>query len=253
MKQLDNEPLVSIITPCHNGEKYLQECIESVLAQTYQNWEMLIIDDGSTDESATVIKSYSKKDNRVKYLETGKASGSPARPRNIGIEAAQGQYIAFLDCDDLWEPHKLMSQIGFIFEKRVPFVYSYYSRFVKLDSIGGVIKSPDTADFNSIKKRDYIPMLTILLHRDVLEGIRFVPRAKEDYVFLLDIFKKGVVAYNTKQRVALYRIAQNSRSSNKWDMFKEHYLILRDYGFSRFNSLLYTITHSLAAVLKYSK
>ena len=219
--------------------------------QTYSNWELIIIDDCSTDNSAAIIKAFN--DNRIKYYKTESPSGSPALPRNIGISKASGEYIAFLDSDDIWLPTKLETQMEFINEHNVDFVYSYYKRFVLIENPGGIIKSPDKANYDSIKKRDYIPMLTILLKKNILHGIEFENRPKEDFIFLLKLFKKGVVAYNTKKCVALYRIAQNSRSSNKYDMFIKHYSILRDEGLSIIASFIYTITHCLAAVIKYSR
>lgn len=243
--------MISVITPCYNASAFIEETINSVLSQTYTDWEMIIVDDCSSDNSAEIIRSYF--DSRIKYFKTDKPSGSPAKPRNIGIQNAQGEYIAFLDSDDLWLPNKLESQIRFMKIRNVDFVYSYYSRFSTLGKIGGVIKSPDFANYDSIKKRDYIPMLTILLKKRILNGIQFEDRPKEDFVFLLNLFKNGVVGYNTRESVALYRIGQSSRSSNKFDMFKKHYFILRDEGFTIITSFLYTMTHCLAAVLKYSK
>ena len=243
--------LVSIITPCYNASSYIKETIESVINQTYNNWELIIIDDCSTDNSAEIINSYN--DKRIRYFKTETPSGSPALPRNIGISESLGQYIAFLDSDDVWYPHKLETQLRYMSEKGVNFVYSYYRRFYSLDTPGGVIKSPKYANLNSLKWRDYIPMLTILIDKDLLVGITFENRPKEDYIFLLQLFKKGVVAYNTEECVALYRIVPNSRSSNKYEMLKKHYTLLRNEGFNILESCLYTVTHSFSALLKYNK
>lgn len=246
-------PLISVVTPCYNAEKYIGKTIESVINQTYQNWEMLVIDDCSTDNSANIVKDYERDDSRIRYIKMPKPSGSPAYPRNVGINESKGEYVAFLDSDDLWLPHKLQSQLDFICKTGASFVYSYCSRFVTLDDIGGVIKSPAIANYNMIKKRDYIPMLTILLKKDLLQNVRFEDRPKEDYVFLLRLFATGITAYNTNESVALYRIVKNSRSSNKISMFYEHYLILRGEGFNPILSFYYTCTHCMAAILKYSK
>lgn len=245
------DDLVSIVIPCYNASSTIEETIKSVINQSYKKWEAIIVDDCSTDNSAEIIKAFH--DDRIRYYKTDSPSGTPALPRNIGIKESKGDYVAFLDSDDLWTPDKLESQLKYIHSNNVSFVYSYYSRFSSNDRVGGVIKSPAIANFDTIKKRDYIPMLTILLKKELLNGIEFEARPKEDYVFLLRLFQKGVVAYNTMENVALYRISNNSRSSDKWSMFKEHYLILLDFGFSPLSSLLYTFTHSLAALLKYSK
>lgn len=111
MKQ---EPLVSIITPVYNGESYIQETIESVLNQSYQNWEMIIVNNGSTDSSAQIVNSID--DKRIRLLELDSNSGGPAKPRNIGIDNAKGKYMAFLDADDVWLPLKLEKQITYLEE-----------------------------------------------------------------------------------------------------------------------------------------
>lgn len=103
---------VSVITPSYNSSAFISQTIDSVLFQTYTDWEMLIVDDCSTDDSASIIKQYSKRDARIKYLKTDLPSGSPCEPRNIGIMSAQGRYIAFLDSDDVWLPNKLEEQLN---------------------------------------------------------------------------------------------------------------------------------------------
>ena len=104
-------PLVTVVTPCYNGAKYLRETIESVLAQTFTDWEMIIVDDCSKDNSVDIIKQYADLDSRIKYLSTPNNTGSPAIPRNLGMEAASGKYIALLDSDDIWYPTKLHNQV----------------------------------------------------------------------------------------------------------------------------------------------
>lgn len=108
---MDTCELVSIITPCFNSELFIAQTIESVINQTYSNWEMVIIDDCSTDHSADIILSYVEKDSRIRYLKMPFPSGSASLPRNKGIELAKGRYIAFLDSDDMWYPRKLEMQI----------------------------------------------------------------------------------------------------------------------------------------------
>ena len=117
--------LVSIITPSYNSSKYIRETIKSVLSQSYSNWEMIIIDDCSIDNSIEIIKGYSEKDNRIKLIRMTKNSG-PAIARNKGIEMAKGKYIAFLDADDLWLPQKIEKQIQFMKEKNLTVTYSSY-------------------------------------------------------------------------------------------------------------------------------
>ena len=118
--------LVSIITPMYNAEKYVPQTIESVLLQTYGDWEMIIVDDGSKDSSAEIVADYSKKDSRVKLIK--QKNGGCASARNNALDNAQGQYICFLDSDDLWEPVFLAEQIKFLKEKNAVFVYASHKR-----------------------------------------------------------------------------------------------------------------------------
>jgi len=121
---IKNIPLVTIVTPIYNGEKYIAETIKSVITQTYQNWEMLIVDDCSTDDSIEIVQRYEAKDERIKLIRLNSNFGGPARPRNIGLENAKGEYVAFLDADDVWLPNKLEEQLGFIEHEDVDFVHS---------------------------------------------------------------------------------------------------------------------------------
>lgn len=122
------QPLISIITPCYNAVPFIAQTIESVLTQTYPYWEMLIVDDCSTDRSAEIIQTYVKRDLRIKYFRTDHPSGSPSLPRNIAMEQAQGEYIAFLDSDDAWLPSKLEEQVIFIRSGPYDFIYSDYEK-----------------------------------------------------------------------------------------------------------------------------
>lgn len=120
--------LVSVIIPCYNSERYIVQSIESVIMQTFQQWEMIIVDDCSTDNSADIIKKYEAKDFRIRYLKTNEPSGSPSIPRNIGIREARGRYIAFLDSDDIWLPKKLEEQLKFIDQPNVAMVFSNFGK-----------------------------------------------------------------------------------------------------------------------------
>jgi teichuronic acid biosynthesis glycosyltransferase TuaG len=123
--------LVSVITPCYNGVKYIVQAIESVLVQTYQDFEMIIIDDCSVDDSVKIIDAYQKRDHRIKFYRTKTCAGSSIEPRNIGIERASGQYIVFLDDDDVWFPNKLDNQIKLFAEENAGLVYSNYEKYQK--------------------------------------------------------------------------------------------------------------------------
>ena len=123
-----NTPLVSIITPCYNAAATIRQTIESVLAQTYRNWEMLIVDNCSMDGSVSIIKEYARRDRRIRYLKTDRNSGSSAMPRNVGLDHASGDLVAMLDADDMWLPDKLTDQVVFMEKHHYDFVYSDYEK-----------------------------------------------------------------------------------------------------------------------------
>ena len=153
--------MVSVIMPCHNGAIYLASAIQSVLDQTWKDWELLVVDDGSTDNSVEIIKGFAQKDSRIQCIELKKPSGSPTLPRNTGIQAAQGRFIAFLDCDDMWLPTKLEKQLPLFEDEKTAVVFSYYE---KMDESGQrnerIVRSPDTVKYSLLLKGNCIGNLT---------------------------------------------------------------------------------------------
>ena len=132
--------MVSIITPAYNSEKYIAETILSVLAQSYQNWEMIIIDDSSTDKTAEIISSFQEKDSRIKYIYNSTNKGS-AYSRNVALQKAKGKWIAFLDSDDLWHPKKLEKQIEFMKKNNYHFSYTNYCEIDENSKEKGILIS----------------------------------------------------------------------------------------------------------------
>lgn len=245
--------LVSIITPCYNSAKFIANTIVSVIAQTYENWEMLIVDDCSTDNSAEIIQSYSAIDNRIKYFKTESPSGSPTRPRNLGIEKAKGRYIAFLDSDDLWLPNKLEKQISLLRDNpRVAIAYSYYE---KIDEEGNrdsrIIKSPAEVSYSQLLYGNVIGCLTGVYDTSKVGKVFMEYVGHEDYVMWLAILKKGFVAKNTNDVQALYRVREGSVSANKFKVLKWQWNIytnIEQVGFIR--SCCYFCCYALKAFMK---
>lgn len=245
--------LVSIITPCHNSSRYITECIESVIAQDYPHWEMLITDDGSTDDTVAIVERYADTDSRIKLFRLPKASGSPAAPRNNSIMNAQGEYIAFLDSDDVWMPGKLSAQVRFAEENNYGIVYSYYEKMTNTGMRNGrVIMTDASYDYDRIIKTDGIPWLTLMIRRDMTDGLRFVKAEKEDYIFLMALLRRGYTAYNTCQIHALYRDTQSSRSSNKLKMLYAQWVAIRKYeSLNLFKSLYCMVIYALNGFRKH--
>lgn len=227
---MTKHPLVSVITPCYNAEKFIDDCIQSVVSQTYHNWELLLIDDCSTDNTMEKILSYSKGDSRIKCFKTNKTSGGPAHPRNIGLSKVSGDFVAFLDADDVWLPNKLEEQVRFIIDNDLQFVYSDYEK-ISVEGIRSdrILRMPSTVTYDRLLKTCEIPCLTVLMRSSLVTNHLFTEVGKEDYLLWLQILKKGVTAFNTNKVHALYRQQTNSRSSKKIKMLYEQWVILRDF------------------------
>lgn len=220
---------VTVIMPLYNAEKYIGIAINSVQSQTYPNWELLVVDDCSTDGSAEIVNRYAANDRRIKYLKTGRPSGSPTTPRNIGIEHAQGRYIAFLDSDDVWFPQKLEHQLR-LFEKEDTAVV--YSNYEKMDEEGNrnerIIVAPEQVSYRQLLKGNVIGNLTGMYDTRKVGKIYCRNIHHEDYVVWLSALKQGYVARNTNTVEALYRVRKRSVSANKravigwqWHIYRE--------------------------------
>lgn len=209
--------LVSVIMPMYNAEKYVEEAIGSVLSQSYPDWELLVVDDCSTDGSASIVKRYVEQDRRIHFFQTDLPSGSPVRPRNIGMEAAKGRYIAFLDSDDVWLPNKLEEQLPFFDNPNVAVVFSNYEKMTE-DGLRSnrVIYAPAETDYKKMLRGNVIGNVTGVYDTHKVGKIFFQPIHHEDYILWLSILKKGYVARNTNTVTALYRLRKQSVSSNKW-------------------------------------
>lgn len=245
--------MVSVITPCYNAESTIAQTIESVLNQTYKDWEMLIVDDSSTDRSPEIIKKYIERDKRIKYFKTDKPSGSPSLPRNIGIENASGEYIAFLDADDIWLPQKLEIQVKFMIEKKVDLSYSFYEK-ISHDGVRNnrIIKTSKLTTYNSLLHSNTIPCLTGMISREAIGNIRFKQIPQEDFCFWLDVLKKGYQAHNLCKVTSLYRESKNARSSNKLDMFKGYWNVIRNHQNISFISASFDmLTYTVLGLKKY--
>ena len=209
--------MVSVIMPVYNTEKYVEEAICSVLSQSYQDWELLVVDDCSTDSSVSIIKRYMEQDRRIHFFQTDSSSGSPVKPRNIGVDAAKGRYIAFLDSDDIWLPDKLQNQIPLFGEGAVAVVFSNYEKMTEEGQCSGrIICAPHCTDYKKLLKGNVIGNVTGVYDTRKVGKIFFQPVHHEDYILWLSILKKGYVARNTNTVTARYRLRVQSVSSNKW-------------------------------------
>lgn len=206
-------PLVSIITPSWNVERLIGETIESVQAQTFADWELLIADDCSTDNTAAVVESYAAKDPRVHLIRQPR-NGGPALARQAAIEKAQGRFIAFLDSDDLWLPAKLERQVAFARDHRAALSFTAFRRIDETGSTTGrLIPVPATLTYGQLLKNTSIATLTALVDRDVTGSIAMKNEPYDDFCLWLSILKPGHAAYGLNEDLARYRVRGSSVSS----------------------------------------
>ena len=252
-----NDNLVSIIMPCHNAEKTIKESIDSVINQTYTNWELIVIDDCSTDGTVGIISIFREKDSRIKTISTDKSVGKPYYPRNLGIGNSNGRYIAFLDSDDIWLPTKLENQITLFKEENVAIVFSYYEKFSTSQGqnrTDRTIKSPNVVSFRSALYGNPIGNLTGMYDTQKVGKVFYEDAGHEDYLLWLTILKKGFIAKNTNTVEARYRVAEQSVSSNKGKAASWTWNIYRKFlGFNVFKSLFCYTIYMIKGVLKYLK
>ena len=248
-----NSKLVSIITPSYNSEKFISETIKSVLNQTYKNWEMLITDDGSTDNSIEIIRILSEKDPRIKLFSI-KNSG-PAVARNNSIKHAKGSYLAFLDSDDLWMPEFLSTSISHIL-KSEGFVFSSYKRCneITLKEQYKDFIVPKKVTYMDILKTNSISCLTAFIDIEKL-GKEYMPEVlyRQDMGLWLKYLKKINYAEGIEETLAIYRIRNNSHSRNKKKLLKPQWCFYRHVeNLSFITSIYLMIVWAYRGFKKYS-
>lgn len=245
--------LVSIITPNYNCEKFIEETIKSVINQTYQNWELLIVDDCSTDRSIEIIKGYTLKDSRIKF-HVSKQNQGPAKCRNKGIKVAAGKYMTFIDSDDLWLPEFLETSIKFI-QNSEGFVFSSYHRLdEQLLPIYKDFIVPKTVNYSDILKTNSISCLTAFIDIKKL-GKLYMPDVlyRQDMGLWLSYLKVINVACGIKKPLAIYRIRENSHSRNKVNLLSHQWFFYRNVeNLSFLSSIYYFILWIKNGLIKYA-
>ncbi|MFH8883383.1 glycosyltransferase family 2 protein [Streptomyces californicus] len=231
-------PLVSVVMPVYNSAATLGPAVRSVLTQTHGDVELLVTDDRSTDDSMELLRAFAEQDERV-LPESAPEQGGAGRARNLAMRRARGDYIAFLDSDDMWLPEKTEKQLAFAAEGDAPLTFTSY---FKMDADhagestdwtpnGRVIRARAHADYRAMLRRDYIGALTAMYDRKVL-GTRLMPqmRKRQDYALWLSIMRDGHDARGLAEPLAVYRAARpGSLSSRKlslvrynWDLYRTH-------------------------------
>lgn len=245
------EPLVSIVTPAYNAEMYLSETIESVIAQTYQNWEMLIvIDNKSSDKTQLIAQDASLKDSRIKVIKDILCSSISAN-RNRAIEEANGSFIAFLDSDDRWLPKKLELQIKMMMEQNVNISYHSFDIIGENGQNKGATRiAKYDVSYHDLLKNNCMGCLTVVVRRSFIRNTRMMQIRHEDLHFWLQLLQGGHYAKPLPQSLAEYRIRKDSISENKLQCAIWRWQLYRNIGLSLSKSTYYMILYVIFAFYK---
>ena len=236
--------LVSIIMPAYNNGPFIREAIDSIISQTYTDWELLVVDDCSTDDTTSIVASF--KDKRIHYQRNEYNMGA-ALSRNKAIQAAKGKYIAFLDADDKWLPTKLEKQVGFMQKNNIPMSYTAYYIQHPTHTDYCIHQCPTTQNYYQLTKWNRIGCLTVMYDREQIGTIQ-IPHIdkRNDYALWLTILRKGYTAHGIQEPLAIYRSHNGVSKGNKLAFLKYHYQMFHHIlGYNNIIALLLTIRNTI--------
>lgn len=254
MKNVMKEaPLVSIIMPVYNAEKTLKDAVNSVLEQAYQKWELVIIDDGSSDGSYRMIRDFSDIDSRIISMRNEKNTGV-SETRNKGIASAKGDWIAFLDSDDRWLPDKLEKQIKVIYKKTDASLIYTGSSF--LDNEGRkseyLLKVPETVSYGELLKQNIISCSSVLIKKELMKKYPMkLDKLHEDYAVWLQVLRDGHRAYGIDEPLLEYRLSGKSKSGDKRKAAIMTYRVYQYIGLNKMQSFYYFLFYTCRNLKKY--
>jgi teichuronic acid biosynthesis glycosyltransferase TuaG len=247
------KPEVSVIMPVYNASEFLLEAIHSVQMQTFTNWELIIVDDCSIDNSFEIIKRETEDDDRIRSTRRDENCGA-ASARNLAIDLANGRYIAFLDSDDIWCPTKLEQQLGLLQSSGAAVCFTSYSKIVANGKLTGrAIEAKSVVNYKMILRSNYIGLSTSVYDTNKCGKVFMLNcRMHEDYSIWLRILRRGHIAVGLKEVLTYYRVGENSLSSNKLKAAFYHWKVLRStVGPNIFYTLFLFMNYVWHGVRKY--
>ena len=252
-KKYNANPLVSIVMPAYNSEQYIERAITSVINQSVNDWELLVIDDGSKDHTCQIVKQMAMEDSRIR-LYCNESNMGVAKTRNRALDMSRGAYVAFLDSDDMWYPQKLENQIRAIKEKNADMVYTSYRLVTPSD--GGTRAEyivPERVDLSAMLAQNYIGCSTVLMSHKLAADYRFSTECyHEDYALWLRMLQQGVTMIGLSKVQVDYTYYPTSKAGNKFRSAKKRWNIYRQYlGLSRWKSLTYFLQYAVSGIKKY--
>lgn len=251
-RMTDNDQLVSIIMAAYNAEKTINAAVRSVIKQTYQYWELIVINDCSTDSTSEIISSMAAENKRIRIINNEKNRGVSVS-RKKGAEAALGQWIAILDSDDLWAEDKLEKQIKYAQKKDAELVFTG-SAFIDSDgnAIGWYLHVPPEINYRKLLKQNVVSNSSVLVKKELyLKHYALGDNMHEDFAVWLSITNNGVTAYGIDEPLLIYRVSRSSKSGDKLKAARMNWNTYRYIGLTPFEAAYYMCWYTAKNVLKY--
>ena len=254
METIKNASLISIVMPAYNCEQYISQAVESVIKQTYEEWELIIIDDCSKDGTYTLIKNIAEQDSRIRIYQNDKNIGV-GKTRNRGIELAAGDWIAFLDSDDLWEKMKLEKQIHLLEQEfQAKFIYTG-SAFIYADGtvIDYILHVPKRINRSQLLKQNLVSCSSVMIRKEYMQKYP-MPGQKdihEDFAVWLNVLEDEKYAYGIDEPLLIYRKSENSKSGNKLKAAKMNWNTYKNVGINGLSRFYYMCWYAVKGILKY--
>ena len=251
---IDNKPLVSVVIPCYNAEKFVGYTLDSVISQTYKNIEIICINDCSKDETLRVLEEYAKRDERIRIMSNPKNLGV-AETRNNALKVAEGEYIAFVDSDDIWHLDKLEKQINFMIKKA--YLLSFTSiQFIDNDGnlVGKKFIVPNEVTYKQLLKQNVITLSSAVISRKILKNRSFHDdQLHEDFIFWLELLKGETnKAYGLTEILVDYRMTIGSKSRNKWKSLCMTYKTYKYFHINWIKAHYYLCHYIIRGLRKYN-
>ena len=247
---MEDVGLVSIIMAAYNAEKTIAVAIRSVLAQTYENWELIVVDDCGKDDTVAVVRSFD--DPRIRLVHNPCNKGV-SYTRQHGVQEAKGQWIAILDSDDAWEANKLEKQVDLQKNKNAKLIFTA-SRFMNAEGepIDWILHAPEEINYRELLKQNLVSNSSVLVKKELYEKHYVMGDGMhEDFACWLNILRTGEKAYGVDEPLLIYRLSSNSKSGNKLKAAKMNWKTYRAVGLNVFSALYYMVWYAVKSLLKY--
>lgn len=250
---MSDHGLVSIVVPCFNAGRLISQTLESAIGQSYGNWELLVVDDCSTDNTREVVSEHARQDSRIRLVKLETNTGGPATPRNVGVQQAQGNWVALLDADDIWHPRKLELQLAALRDHGAEFSSTWMLDFNDGDRL--TFEHPEKVvsralSFGILQLKNIVPTSSVIARRSLLLKYPFIQdacyKAVEDYHCWLSIHRHEKNSIKLMYPLLRYRKVTGQISASKLHMLKRVYMLHREFpGTHGFKALVFTLTHAL--------